>query len=264
GGSGHAAVPGALAEPDRRRVPRRGAGQDPARVPPGRDGELPRDPVRPLLRERRRHAAVRDPARRVRALDRRRRPRGRAAAEAAARRQAFSADARPADEPGYAVAIDADGRPCEVMASNAGHCLWSGLVDERRAALVGKRRLADDMFSGWGIRTLSARERRYNPMSYHNGSVWPHDNALAAAGFRGYRLLEHVITVASALFDASHWFEHGRVPELFCGFARHLDHGPVAYPVACAPQAWAAGSTLQLLTALIGVDADAVHGRVTF
>ena len=188
----------------------------------------------------------------------------RAAAEAEALRQDFERDFWLEDEQSYALAIDADGRPCEVIASNAGHCLWSGLVDERRAALVGKRLLADDMFSGWGIRTLSARERRYNPMSYHNGSVWPHDNALAAAGFRRYRLLEHVITVASALFDASHWFEHARVPELFCGFARHLDHGPVAYPVACAPQAWAAGSTLQLLTALIGVDADAVHGRITF
>jgi len=188
----------------------------------------------------------------------------RATAEAEALRRDFERDFWLEDDQCYALAIDGEGRPCEVIASNAGHCLWSGLVDERRAALVAKRLLADDMFSGWGIRTLSARERRYNPMSYHNGSVWPHDNALAAAGFRRYRLLEHVITVTSALFDASHWFEHARVPELFCGFARHPDHGPVAYPVACAPQAWAAGSTLQLLTALIGVDADAVHGRVTF
>ena len=188
----------------------------------------------------------------------------RAIADAESLRRDFERDFWLEDEQSYALAIDGDGRPCAAIASNPGHCLWTGIVDERRAALVAKRLLADDMFSGWGIRTLSAREPRYNPMSYHNGSVWPHDNAVAAAGFRRYRLLEHAITVTSALFDASRWFEHARVPELFCGFARHPDHGPVTYPVACAPQAWAAGSTLQLLTALIGVDADAVHRRVTF
>jgi glycogen debranching enzyme len=164
----------------------------------------------------------------------------------------------------YALALDGGKRPCEVIASNAGHCLWTGIVPEHRAAVVAKRLLADDMFSGWGIRTLSARERRYNPMSYHNGSVWPHDNAIAVAGFRRYRFGALAVTVASGLFDASRHFERGRLPELFCGFTRRTGHGPISYPVACSPQAWAAGSVLQLLTAMLGLEADAVAGRLTF
>jgi glycogen debranching enzyme len=182
---------------------------------------------------------------------------------AAALRETFNRDFWLEHEGFYALALDGDKRPCEVVASNPGHCLWTGIVDERRAPGVAKRLLADDMFSGWGIRTLSARERRYNPMSYHNGSIWPHDNAVAAAGFCRYRLPEQAIAVASALFDASRWFEHARIPELFCGFPRHPDQGPIAYPVACAPQAWAAGAPLQLLTALIGLEADAPERRLT-
>jgi glycogen debranching enzyme len=119
------------------------------------------------------------------------------------------------------------------------------------------------MFSGWGIRTLSGRERRYNPMSYHNGTVWPHDNALAVAGFRRYRLLEPIVSVATGLFEASRFFEQARIPELFCGFPRQPGYGPISYPVACAPQAWAAGSVLQILTALLGLEADATNGRLT-
>lgn len=163
----------------------------------------------------------------------------------------------------YALALDGDKRPCEVIASNAGHCLWTGIVPETRAAVVAKRLLAEDMFSGWGIRTLAARERRYNPMSYHNGSVWPHDNAIAAAGFRRYRLGTFVLTTAAGLFDASRHFERSRLPELFCGFPRRQAHGPISYPVACSPQAWAAGSALQLLTAMLGLEADAQAGRLT-
>jgi glycogen debranching enzyme len=164
----------------------------------------------------------------------------------------------------YALALDGGKRPCEVIASNTGHCLWTGIVPEQRAAIVAKRLLADDMFSGWGIRTLSARERRYNPMSYHNGSVWPHDNAIAVAGFRRYRFGALAVTVASGLFDASRHFERGRLPELFCGFTRRMGHGPISYPVACSPQAWAAGSVMQLLTAMLGLEADAIAGRLTF
>ena len=195
---------------------------------------------------------------------------GDAPAAAALRRRAetlfdrFNRDFWMEDESFYALALDGSKRRCEVIASNAAHCLWTGIVPENRAALVAKRLLADDMFSGWGVRTLCARERRYNPMSYHNGSVWPHDNAIAAAGFRRYRLGTFVSNVASALFDASRHFERGRLPELFCGFARRPGHGPISYPVACSPQAWAAGSALQLLTAMLGLEADALAGRLTF
>lgn len=162
--------------------------------------------------------------------------------EAEALREAFNRDFWLEDQAYYALALDGDKCPCCVVTSNVAHCLWTGIADESHAPRIVARLLAEDMFSGWGIRTLSANERRYNPMSYHNGSVWPHDNAIAAAGFCRYRLPEHAMTLASALFDASRTFEHARIPELFCGFTRRAEHGPVAYPVACAPQAWAAGS----------------------
>ena len=176
----------------------------------------------------------------------------------------FNRDFWLPNESFYALALDGDKRPCEVIASNVAHCLWTGIVPEDRAAVVAKRLLAEDMFSGWGIRTLSARERRYNPMSYHNGSVWPHDNAIAAAGLRRYRFGALALSVASGLFDASRHFERSRLPELFCGFTRRTGHGPISYPVACSPQAWAAGSALQLLTAMLGLEADALAGRLTF
>jgi glycogen debranching enzyme len=184
-------------------------------------------------------------------------------ARARALRTAFERDFWVPSEAFYALALDGRKRPCEVIASNVGHCLWTGIVDETRAEPVVKRLLADDMFTGWGMRTLSSRERRYNPMSYHNGSVWPHDNALAAQGFRRYGMPEHAVTLVSALFEASRHFDHHRLPELFCGFPRHADQGPISYPVACSPQAWAAGSVLSMLTALLGLDADANRRRLT-
>ena len=184
--------------------------------------------------------------------------------EAVTLRERFNRDFWLEAEGTYALALDGDKRPCEVVASNAAHALWTGIVDDDRAAIMAKRLLADDMFSGWGIRTLSVRERRYNPMSYHNGSVWPHDNAIAAAGFRRYRLAGAAESVAGSLFDASRHFEQARMPELFCGFTRQGDYGPISYPVACAPQAWAAGSVFQVLTALIGMDPDALARRITF
>jgi glycogen debranching enzyme len=184
--------------------------------------------------------------------------------EAATLRERFNRDFWLEAEGTYALALDGDKRPCEVVASNAAHALWTGIVDDDRAAVMAKRLLADDMFSGWGIRTLSVRERRYNPMSYHNGSVWPHDNAIAAAGFRRYRLPGAAESVAGSLFDASRHFEQARMPELFCGFTRQAGYGPISYPVACAPQAWAAGSVFQVLTALIGMDPDALARRITF
>ncbi len=182
---------------------------------------------------------------------------------ATALRDAFNRDFWMPHEAFYALALDGDKRPCEVITSNVGHCLWTGIVDAARAETVGKRLMADEMYSGWGIRTLSSRERRYNPMSYHDGSVWPHDNALAANGLRRYRLVEPAMALMTGLHEASRYFDHRRIPELFCGFARHGDQGPISYPVACAPQAWAAGSVLAMLTALLGLDADAARRRLT-
>jgi glycogen debranching enzyme len=124
--------------------------------------------------------------------------------------------------------------------------------------------MEDDMFCGWGVRTLSAKARRYNPMSYHNGSVWPHDNAIIAAGFARYGAAAQASQLFSALFDASQSMEEQRLPELFCGFPRQLQQKPVPYPVACKPQAWAAGSVFLLLQAALGLRIDAWKRRITF
>jgi glycogen debranching enzyme len=163
----------------------------------------------------------------------------------------------------YALALDGQKRPCLVRSSNPGHCLYTGIVDPDRARRVAASLLSPEMFSGWGIRTIAAGEARFNPMSYHNGSIWPHDNALAAAGFARYRLSEAAMRVMSAQFDASLFVELRRMPELFCGFRRRTDEGPTLYPVACAPQAWAAGSVFLLLQACLGLSVDALEGMVS-
>ncbi|HET7875923.1 MAG TPA: amylo-alpha-1,6-glucosidase, partial [Methylomirabilota bacterium] len=163
----------------------------------------------------------------------------------------------------YALALDGTGSPCRVLSSNPAHCLWTGIVDDEGAAAVARRLMAEDMFSGWGIRTLSARERLYNPMSYHNGSVWPHDTAIAAAGLKRYGLLEPFLTLVTALFDAGLAWEGARMPELFCGFPRVPGFGPTRYPVACSPQAWAAGVPFLLLSAMLGLAPDARENRLT-
>ena len=164
----------------------------------------------------------------------------------------------------YALALDGAKRPCRVVSSNAGHCLFSGIANAEVAPAVAARLMREDMFCGWGIRTLSALERRYNPMSYHNGSVWPHDNSLIAAGFSRYRASEPAGQVLSALFDAALAIEERRLPELFCGFPRRREHKPVPYPVACSPQAWAAGSVFLLLQSTLGLEIDAWERHVTF
>jgi len=127
---------------------------------------------------------------------------------------------------------------------------------------MADRLTAEDMFSGWGLRTLSAGERLYNPMSYHNGSVWPHDTAIAAAGLRRYGQFDAFISIATALFDAALECENSRMPELFCGFARAPGLGPTRYPVACSPQAWAAGVPFHLLGAMLGLSPDARDNRI--
>jgi glycogen debranching enzyme len=162
----------------------------------------------------------------------------------------------------YVLALDGDKRQCAVRASNAGHCLTARIADERRADLVASALGSDAFFSGWGIRTLGASEARYGPITYHNGSVWPHDNALIAQGLANYGHKGAVHRILGALLDASVALEFHRLPELYCGFPRRPGQGPVEYPLACAPQAWAAGSVFLLLRASLGLNVDAAQRRV--
>jgi len=156
----------------------------------------------------------------------------------------------------YALALDGAKKPCAVRASNAGQVLFTGIADPKRAALVAKGLLRPAFFSGWGIRTVARGEARYNPMSYHNGSIWPHDNALIALGFARYGLKQPVETLFEGLFRAGTYMDPGRLPELFCGFQRQRGHGPTLYPVACAPQAWASATPFALLEASLGLEFD--------
>jgi glycogen debranching enzyme len=167
------------------------------------------------------------------------------------------------DERYMAAALDADKRQVRTVMSNPGHALYCGILDEDKAALLAKRLLAPDMFSGWGIRTMSKSAAAYNPMSYHNGSVWPHDNALIAAGLKRYGFVRSTNRVATALFDAAIQADYLRLPELFCGFTRRTPNRPVSYPVACSPQAWAAGSPFLMLQAMLGISARAHENLVT-
>jgi glycogen debranching enzyme len=163
----------------------------------------------------------------------------------------------------YALALDGAKQPCFVRASNPGHCLYSGIVAPDRARKVAAVLMDEEMFSGWGIRTLGRCSARYNPMSYHNGSLWPHDNAIAAAGCAKYGLTDAVLAIMTGMFEASLFVDLQRMPELFCGFRRRPGEGPTLYPVACAPQSWAAGSVFLLLQACLGLSIDALDRRVT-
>ncbi len=162
----------------------------------------------------------------------------------------------------YAIAIDGQGELCKVRASNPGHLLFARLVAPQRARRVGEQLLARDFAPGWGVRTLALGEARFNPMSYHNGSVWPHDTALCALGMSHYGERKGVVELTAALFETAASFEM-RLPELFCGFPRVAGEPPVAYPVACLPQAWAAGSVFMMLQACLGVTVDALKEAVT-
>jgi glycogen debranching enzyme len=161
----------------------------------------------------------------------------------------------------YALALDADKQPVESLASNMGHCLWTGIVDEQNAPAVAQALLGPEMFTGFGVRTLASSMGGYNPMSYHNGSVWPHDNALIAAGLRRYGLVEEAGRIAQGLIDAAEGLG-GRLPELFCGFGREEFERPVPYPTACSPQAWAAATPIFLLRVLLGLEPDLPSGVV--
>jgi glycogen debranching enzyme len=161
----------------------------------------------------------------------------------------------------YAIALDGDGTPCRVCASNAGHLLYCGVPSPERAAAVTARLLSARGSSGWGIRTLAAGQARYNPMSYHNGSVWPHDTALCAAGIAAYAGRAPVVEIISEIFEAAHHFGM-RLPELYCGFPRTEGQGPAPYPVACLPQAWSSGAAFMLLQAVLGISIDGRHEEV--
>src|SRR5699024_5281723 len=148
-------------------------------------------------------------------------------------------------------------RPCKVRTSNAGHCLFTGIASPERAARVAQALLDQRSFSGWGIRTVARGEARYNPMSYHHGSIGPHDNGIVAAGLARRGRKDAAEKIMAGLFDASLFVDLNRMPELFCGFRRRPGEGPTLYPVACSPQAWAAGVVYQLLQACLGLRVEA-------
>jgi len=164
----------------------------------------------------------------------------------------------------YVLALDGAKRQCVVRASNAGHALFTGIASRERAVSVANTLFTPDGFSGWGIRTVAANESRYNPMSYHCGSIWPHDNAIVAAGCSRYGLRPGVLGILAGMFDASSYVDLHRLPELFCGFTRRPGEGPTLYPVACNPQAWASGSVFMILQASLGLEIVAAKRLVRF
>jgi glycogen debranching enzyme len=162
----------------------------------------------------------------------------------------------------YALALDGVKQQCRVRTSNAGQLLFTGIPRMDRARMVAADLMRPHFFSGWGIRTVARGEARYNPMSYHDGSIWPHDNALIALGLARYGLKHSVEQVFRALFDAATYMDLRRLPELFCGFRREKGRGPTLYPVACAPQAWASATPFTLLEAALGLEFDARRGEI--
>ena len=164
----------------------------------------------------------------------------------------------------YAMALDGNKEPCRVRSSNAGQALFSGIAAPERASRVAATLLDPSSFAGWGIRTIAEGEARYNPMSYHNGSIWPHDNGLIAMGMARYDCREPLERILTALFEASTFVDHYRLPELFCGFPPRAGQGPTLYPVACLPQAWASASVFAVLGAMLGISFDPAAGVVCF
>jgi glycogen debranching enzyme len=162
----------------------------------------------------------------------------------------------------YALALDGAKAQCRVRSSNAGQLLFTGIVREDRARRVAADLMSKRFYSGWGIRTIAVGEARYNPMSYHNGSIWPHDNSLIALGFARYGLKHSVAHLFHGMFDTASYMDLRRLPELFCGFRRERKRGPVLYPVACAPQAWASGAAFTMLEAALGLEFDAARGEI--
>lgn len=164
----------------------------------------------------------------------------------------------------YALALDGDKTPCRVRSSNAGHALFAGIASEERAGRVVETLFDENTYCGWGLRTVAHTEARYNPMSYHNGSIWPHDNALIASGLGAYGFKDEALALLTSFFDASLFVDLQRLPELLCGFRRRSGKGPILYPVACIPQSWAAGSVFLFLQACLGLSIDAPAREISF
>jgi glycogen debranching enzyme len=162
------------------------------------------------------------------------------------------------------LALDGKRTPCAVKASNMGHCLWSQILTPDQATDVASHLMSDAMFSGFGVRTLADTESAYNPLSYHNGSVWPHDNSLIMEGLRLYGMTAHLERMAQGFMDILETSEDFRLPELFCGFRKRGDSPPVPYEVACKPQAWAAGSIFLMLKSMVGLSMDTDQNYVVF
>ena len=177
-------------------------------------------------------------------------------------RRRFNQDFWLEDKGIYALALQACQEPVAVVSSNPGHALWSGIADEDKARRTMERLMADDVFNGWGMRTLSERERRYNPIGYHLGTVWPHDNSIIAAGFKRYGFDEAAMRVFTGIVQAAMHFGNYRLPELFAGFHQREFGVPARYPVACHPQAWAAGSVPYLVETALGLVPEAFEQRL--
>jgi glycogen debranching enzyme len=161
----------------------------------------------------------------------------------------------------YALGLDGNKKPIDALASNMGHCLWTGIVDPDRAEVMVKNLMGPDMLTGWGLRTLSSRMTAFNPVSYHNGSIWPHDNAICAAGLIRYGFVDEAHRVIGAQLDVADAFD-GRLPELFAGFDRGTPATPASYPTSCSPQAWASASPLLWLRSLLRIDPWASQNEV--
>jgi glycogen debranching enzyme len=167
------------------------------------------------------------------------------------------------DDPGgYAIGLDSRKRPGSCLTSNQGHLLWAGAAPAARAHAVRDLLMADPMFSGWGVRTLACGQAGFNPLGYHTGSVWPHDSAIIACGLRRYGFDDDFLRIFDALLEAATGFDDCRLPELFAGYDRAAGESPVSYPVACRPQAWAAGSIPCLLACGLGLRAEGLDGSL--
>ncbi len=164
----------------------------------------------------------------------------------------------------FAIALDGKKKQCRISSSNVGHCLYSGIVAEDHAEAAARALMDPSLFCGWGLRTIGRDEVRYNPMSYHNGSVWPHDNSIAAMGLARYGFRDFARQLLSSMFETSCAMERFRLPELFCGFDRNRNHEPTLYPVSCAPQAWAAGAVFLMIQASLGLTMDAENKQIIF